>query len=434
MYSNLASSPSVGADIGSITPELVNPHLLLDIADLIEPIISTNFPQKRSGFSYTVYILFVCCIQLLPLSPRHTAKHIHDQCLVHQISFQTYQTDKFMNGKRRRYFPDQPSLSRCLSRLSDINLIENFWNAVLLAQLLILRSSGLIKSELKLIADYTDTPCKKNKEDSYCFGKKEGKTVHRTLTFSVIAGEFHQILANFKIQRRQDKLVLFQQVVNILNLNDFAVTYVLIDRGFYRKRLLSYFKQTGITVIMPGRKCVLTKQKITNYLLNKGKRYCKGFMKLGYVKKIGFPQLRFELLLIAKRSFSLKQIKQDLRHKKIDLSTASKRIFPLLVLLGSRNGIKKLHGNEYYIRGLYRQRWLIEIAFREMNRLGISEKLQNRDTRLNIFGAKCVLYNIWQVQRVLARRNNSSGDLLELNEFLGKCSECRYIPLIGTFK
>ena len=427
MSTNLTSSPSVPADIGQITPELVNPYLLLDIADLIEPIISTTFPQKRSGFSYTVYILFVCCSQLLQLSPHHTAKHIHDRCLAHQISFQKYQTVQFLNGKNRRLFPDQPSLSRCLSKLSGLNLIEEFWNYVLLAQLLILKSSHLVKSELKLIADYTDTPCKKNKEDPYCFGKKEGKTVHRTLSFSVIAGEFHQIIANFKIKKRQDKLILFQRVIKMLELNDFCITYLLLDRGFYRKRLLAYFKQVGVTVIMPGRNCALTKQKITKYLLNKGKRYCKGFMKLSYIKKIGFPQLRFDLLLMTKRSFSLNQIKQDLRQKRIDLSTASKRIFPLLVLFGSKNGIKTLHGNEYYIRGLYRQRWLIEIAFREMNRLGISDKLQNRNKRLNIFGVKCVLYNIWQVQRVLARNAESPGDHLELNEFIGKCSNNRYI-------
>ncbi len=81
MTLNLAGSPSVPADIGQITPELINPYLLLDIMDLIEPIISTSFPQKRSGFSYTAYILFVCCIQLLQLSPYHTANHIQDQCL-----------------------------------------------------------------------------------------------------------------------------------------------------------------------------------------------------------------------------------------------------------------------------------------------------------------------------------------------------------------
>ncbi|MHA1729877.1 MAG: transposase [Promethearchaeota archaeon] len=46
------------------------------------------------------------------------------------------------------------------------------------------------------------------------------------------------------------------------------------------------------------------------------------------------------------------------------------------------------------IRNLYCKRWQIEIAFREIKRLGISVKTQNRDVRLGIMGVKSLLYNI----------------------------------------
>lgn len=426
MTINLSSSPPVTAGIEQITPEIVNPQLLLDIVDLIEPVVTQKLPPKRSGFSYTIYVLFVCCIQLFQLSPHHTADILHRKCVEHNQAFQGYQTTQFSNGKNRRFFPDQPSLSRCLHKLTTLDIEESFWNCVLLAQLLLLKSLNLIAMDLKLIADYTDTQCQKDKQDPYCFGKKEGKTVHRTLTFSVITGDLHLIIANFKIKKRQDKLILFDQVLYNLVSHGFSIKYSMLDRGFYRTRILQCFKKNLITLIMPGRKCALTNQKITNYLLNKGKRYCKGFMKLGYMKKVGFPHLNFDLLLVAKRSFSLKKIKQDLKANIIDLDHAKKRIFPLIVLFGSKQGIKTLHGNESYIRDIYRQRWLIEIAFREMNRLGIGNHTQNRNIRLNFLGSKCFLYNLWQIQRTLVQRESSTATELELNEFLGKCTECRY--------
>lgn len=426
MSTNLRGNPSAATDIGQITPDLINPQLLLDITEVIDPVVSQKLPPKRSGFSYTIFVLFACCMQILRLSPQHTSEIIQEKCSRAQISFQSYSVSTFSNGKRRRYFPDQPAFSRCLQTLSKLELIEEFWNSVLLAHFLILKSLNIIGSDLKLIADYSDTPCKKNKDDPYCFGKKEGKTVHRTLSFSVISGELHQMLANFKIKKRQDKLPLFQKVYQILTSNGFTIKYLLLDRGFYRKRILRYFQQNQVTLIMPGRKCAETKQKIINYLNGRGKRYCKGKLKENYVKKKGFSFIKFDLLLVAKRSHKLNKVISEFSQKKIDEQTAANRIFPLIVMFGSKSGVTTLHGNENYIRDLYRQRWYIEIAFREMNRLGLAQKIQDRNSRLNIMGTRCFLYNIWQVQRHIIKKNNSHAKGLELAEFLGMCLNHRY--------
>jgi len=431
MPNNLIGNPSVPADIGQINPDHINPRLLKDITEIINPIISTTLPQKRSGFSNAVFIIFQVCIQLMTLSPHKTANWMEHKCQEKYISFQHFQTLEFRNQKKRRFFPDQPSLSRYLKRLDELGCMEEFWNLVLLAHALYLKGINMLGKNIKLIADYTEEPCKKKKDDPYCFGKKDGKTKHKTLTFSIISGELHQIIANFKIKKRQDKLPLFEEAVNLLSVNGFNIVYMLIDRGFYRKRLLSFIKKQGITVIMPGRKCAQTANKILKYLTNTGTRYCKGFLKLTYVKKLGFPILNFDLILVAKRSYTLSRIKQDLKSNLITLNDASKRIFPLIVMFGKNGGVSSLHGNESYIRDLYRQRWLIEIAFREMNRLGISSKTQNRNVRLGIMGAKSLLYNIWQVQRHLINKEDPSDQALELDEFLGRCYTKRYPLYIG---
>ena len=422
--------PSVTADIGQITPKLVNIRLLKDILEILEPIVLQTLPQKRSGYSYAVYALYQSMVQITGLSPNNVGKLMNHACAEVNISFQRYNKTKFTNYKQRRFFPDQPGLSRCLTELANENHTESFWNSVLLSHLLLLRELKIIHSTITLIADYTTEPCRKNREDLYCFGTKEGKTVHKTLTFSIIAGELHQIIANFKIRKYQNKLPIFEEIMAKLQISGFQVRYGLLDRGFYRKRLLSALKTWNATTIMPGRKCVQTQTKIHCYLTGKGTRYCKGFTKQKYVKNIGYPLLRFDLLLCAKRSYSLNEIKQDFQKGNLTLDEASKRIFPLIILFGNSKGITTLHGNETYIRYLYRRRWLIEIAFREMNRLGISNRVQCRNVRLGIMGAKSLVYNFWQVHRLKVQKVDPLSAPLELNEFIGKLLSNRYRPYI----
>ncbi|GAG06540.1 unnamed protein product [marine sediment metagenome] len=234
------------------------------------------------------------------------------------------------------------------------------------------------------------------------------------------------MIANFKIYKRQHKLPLFEKVMNMLLSNGFHVKYTLLDREFYRKQILLAFKQWNVTVIMPGRKCDQTATKIRAYLTKKGTRYCKGHIKLDYKKGTGYPLLRFDMLLCAKRKYRLDQIKRDLASGDLTFDEAAKRIFPLLVLMGTSGGITSLRGNEHYIRALYRLRWLIEIMFREMNKLGFSFRTQNRDARLGSMGAKSLLYNIWQAQRSLLYKEVPEGVPLTLNEFLGKTYIHRY--------
>ena len=310
--------------------------------------------------------------------------------------------------------------------LAELDKTEDFWNAVLLAHFLLLNRLGFVNGSLKLIADVHDDSCKKDKDDPYCYGKKDGKTVHKTLVFSIIAGSLHQVIAIFKLKKGTNRMQFFNVVMKVLKDHGFTVTYALLDREFYRKYILKAFFNWKVTVIMPGRKCSQTRTLIENYLLGLGGRYGRGSIKLPYVQGYGYPLVEFDLLVCARYKNKINAIKRDLDAGKISLEQAMKRVFPLIVLRASGNGIKKLRGNEGYIRNLYRQRWLIEIAFREMNRLGIASHLRSRDGRLGVFGAKSLVYNIWQVQCYLAGVEDPGSGPLELNEFLGKTLSRRH--------
>ena len=423
--------PPVASGLGKINPQCINLQLLLDVLEIIRSTKGFKLPKKRSGYPYEVFIAYQAFVLLLQRSPEKTGEWLNEACKQANLSFQEHETEEFLNGKQRRSFPDQPALSRCLKQMEAQHCTETFWNQVLFTHFLLLSRLGIVNSDVILIADYKEEKCKKDKNDAYCFGTKEGKMKHKTLVFSVISNGLHQVIANFKIYKRQDKPPLFESVLDKLRIHDFTVKYALLDRGFYRKRLLTMFLTRKITIIIPGRKCTQTKQMIEDYVMETGSRYCKGSMKLKYVKGKGNTYFWFDILLVAKRKHQIHEIKKDYRKDNLPLDKASRRVFPLIVLLASPNGISKLRGNESYIRNLYRLRWNIEIAFREMNKLGFSFRIQGRDARLGILGARSLLYNVWQVQRHLLRKRNPYERDLELDEFLGKTHVHRGVEYVS---
>jgi hypothetical protein len=422
--------PPVWNGFGQINPQFINLQLLMDVLKIVEPSIASTLPERRSGYDNVVFVLFQACVELSQCAPKIMAEWLNKTCKDANYSFQSYSTETFSNNKQRRYFPDQPALSRYLKDLAATGKTEDFWNAVLFAHFLFLSKLGFIDGQLKMIVDVHQEKCKKDKTDPYCFGQKEGKTVYKTLVFSLVSGNMHQVIAIYKLKKGMKRLPLFEAVMNQLTANGFKVTYAMLDREFYRKDLLKAFMHWKITLVMPGRKCDQTDRLIEDYLLGKKGRHGLGSMTPYYRKGAGRTVIKFDLLLAAKYRHKLDRVKRDFKAKKITLEEAKKRVFPLLVLLASDRGIKKVRGNESYIRELYRERWLIEIAFREMNRLGITSHLRGRDGRLGVFGAKALLYNIWQVQVYLAAREDPSAKPLELNEFLGKTISQRYYPYL----
>ncbi len=435
MSNNITPRPPVAAGCGRVNPQDLDLARILDLLDVIKPRVEQLLPRKHSGYPYFVFVLLQSCIQLTGGSVKATIERLNQSCINNGNSFQKYRVALFSNKKRRRFIPDQPSLSRCLKRLSLLGMVEVFWNEVNFAHLLLLKQLGLVHADINLIADYNTPSCPKNPEDPYCFGTKDGKTVHKTLVFSIKSGDLHQIVFAHKIAKQQHKLPLFEAAVKRLKDAGFTIKHALIDRGFYRKALLVAFKRWGITTIVPGRQCAETRSMIIDYLNGNGKRRGKGHTKLGYVRKQGFLYLEFDIVLCAKRSWKLDKIKAEYASGRLSLDDAAAHIFPLAIVIANKRGVTKTSGNESRIRMLYRTRWEIEIAFREMNRLGLTSRSQHRDGRLAAMGARILIYNMWQVERFLLKRADPAARPLELNEFLGRgcmSRQVQYVKNVGA--
>ena len=157
MNENKIPRPPVVAGAGRGTPENVNFAMLIDIIDILIKRIEKRLPPKRSGYPHAVFVLFQACVQLFGTSATVTSEIINEACRKEGKSFHSFRKLRFTNKKRRRYFPDQPALSRCLKKLSALGLTETFWNEVNFSHLLLLKRLGIIKADINLIADYKKT-------------------------------------------------------------------------------------------------------------------------------------------------------------------------------------------------------------------------------------------------------------------------------------
>jgi len=128
MTQSLISRPPVAAGCGRVNPQDLDLARILDLLDVIKHRVGSLLPRKHSGYPYEVFVLLQACIQLAGGAVNSTIGRLNQSCKEMNKSFQTYRTLLFSNKKHRRFFPDQPSLSRCLKRLSSLGLAEAFWN------------------------------------------------------------------------------------------------------------------------------------------------------------------------------------------------------------------------------------------------------------------------------------------------------------------
>ncbi len=143
----------------------------------------------------------------------------------HRKTFQRSRKNVFRNNKTRRAIPDQSAMSRFEKMLGDLDFSEKIANCMLFAQFLYYAHDHPITEDATLIADYVEEPCPKDKEDPYCFGSKLGKTHHKTLTFSIIWGRMHLIIATYKVKKGQPIPPLFEDILTRLNKHQILIKH-----------------------------------------------------------------------------------------------------------------------------------------------------------------------------------------------------------------
>jgi len=184
---------SAAKELAKLDPKQINHAMLIDVATRVSPELDLMLGGKRSGFSYAGNLFVQLHADLIGESVPSVVEDLNTLCLAAGVCFQSFTVETFANGKTRRAIPDQPGMSRFLSRVKapTPETAQEFGNLVLLAIVLYAREAGLLPQDVTIITDYHEEACEKDAGDLYCFKTTKGKSVHRTLSFTVLGKGLH---------------------------------------------------------------------------------------------------------------------------------------------------------------------------------------------------------------------------------------------------
>ena len=213
MSSNLSKLIPVLRELEKMSPNKINHILLLEVVYQVYVEVEKLLPPKRSGYLYQAMLYVMLYGQISTLSPGKVTKDLNQLWKGNRKAFQRYRKLIFRNKKTRRAIPDQPTISRFEKMIHKLDLSERIANCMLFAQFLYYCHDHPLAEDATLIADYVEESCAKDKTDPYCFGSKEGKTHHKTLTFSILWGNMHLIIGTYKIKKGQPIKPVFEEML-----------------------------------------------------------------------------------------------------------------------------------------------------------------------------------------------------------------------------
>lgn len=182
-------------------PENINHAEILKVISQLTELIKSDLPPKRSGYSYGALLYVELYAQLTELSTKEAAQNLQALWIGNERLFQSFKKTIFSNGKKRRAIPDQPTLTRFMNKIVQKGLSQNLSNIILWGQFFYTLKMKFTKDDLTLIANYYYEPYRRNPNDPYCFGTKEGHTVIEHLFFQLFQVICILLLLHLKLEK-----------------------------------------------------------------------------------------------------------------------------------------------------------------------------------------------------------------------------------------
>jgi len=146
---------------------------------------------------------------------------------------------------------------------------------------------------------------------------------------------------------------------------------------------------------MPAKQYKKVKRFIKEYLEGKAGRVRRYTFSTATAAKRQFT-CDVNLIIRAKRGFSLRTIKRDVRRGTLSLKDAYHRVFTIMTT-------EKPKGKESSWASrtslFYRRRWLIETGFSDLNRINRRWRSNHDNVRYLDMLARMLLYNSWKMNR-----------------------------------
>jgi len=303
----------------------------------------------------------------------------------------------FSDGRKKRYVPHQTEVNKYLRRIG-IRKTRRILRECLDKQLQDAYRSNLISKKVNVLIDFTEHPYYGAREDKMIKGtnrQKGTKKMRHYLGFSLLSRNVHLYAGLEHVANGQSKIPIIKTFLAHLLELGFELKYVLMDREFYRAELIDDIKQKVGNVLMPAKQYKKIKQFVKEYLEGKAGRVRKYTFSTATAAKRHF-KCDVNLIIRAKRGFSLQTIKRDVRRGTLPLKDAYHRVFTIMTT-------EKPKGKESSWASrtslFYRRRWLIETGFSDLNRINRRWRSNHDNVRYLDMLARILLYNSWKMNR-----------------------------------
>ncbi|MHA2127285.1 MAG: transposase [Promethearchaeota archaeon] len=305
----------------------------------------------------------------------------------------------FADGRRKRIIPHQTEVNKYLRKIR-LNKARNILRICLDSQIMEALRFRLISKKVNVIIDFTEHPYYGQREDKMIKGtnrQKGTKKMRHYLGFSILSKNVHLYAGLEHVANGQSKIpIILEFLDHLLNLG-LELSYVLMDREFYRAVLLHEIKAKNGNVLIPTKEYKKVREMIEAYIKGEGNRVRRYTFSSATEAKHRFFQHVY-LIIKAKRSFTLQGVKRDYRIGKVSLDEARKRVFAIMTTEKPKGKTSSWASRTSLF---YRRRWLIETGFSDLNRINRRWKSNHDNVRYLDMLARLLLYNSWKMNKKL---------------------------------
>lgn len=325
----------------------------------------------------------------------------------------------FTDGRRSRMIPHQTEVNKYLRKIG-LKKARNILRESLDFQLIDALNQDLISRKVNVLIDFTEHPYYGKREDKMIKGtnrQKGTKKMRHYLGFSVLSRGVHLYAGLEQVATGQSKIpIIIEYLDHLLELG-FELDYVLMDREFYRAELLDEIKGMKGNVLIPAKQYKKVKQFISEYVEGKGGRVRKYEFSSAPGARCRFFQHVY-LIIKAKRGFSLQGVKRDFKNGRITIKDVRHRIYTIMTTEKPKGKISSWASRT---SSFYRQRWLIETGFSDLNRINRRWKSNHDNVRYLDMLVQLLLYNSWKTNKKLIQKSrikaqDSKGWTLNQNQ------------------
>ena len=307
----------------------------------------------------------------------------------------------FIDGRKKREVPRQTDINKFLRKIS-LKRAKDILRECLDYQLKEALKLKIISKKVNVLTDFTEHAYYGKRDDKMINGtnrQKGTKKMRNYLGFSILSKGTLLFAGLEHVARGQSRIpIVINHLEHLLNIG-FQLSYVIMDREFYRAEILDEVKGMKGNVLIPAKSYKKIKQFIEEYLKNMGKRVRRYKFSSAPGARCQFFQNAY-LILGAKKGYSLTRVKQDFQRGKLFLKDAMKLIYAIMTTQKPRG---KTSSWASRTSRFYKKRWFIETAFSDINRMGCRWKSRYDDVRYLDVMVRLFLYNSWKINRALLK-------------------------------